>query len=175
MCSSDLEQGGFVCNIAITRYATATVRADETYPSGGEKGAPTDPLVAAALKRTGAQRLAVELRSDFPVGAGLAGGSSDAAATLAGLARLVEKPVSKKDLSLLGEALGSDVPFFFNGPGAWVWGVGQHVMKVPSPKLCGWYSSIRVLRCPRLGPTNHGTAVTRAGRPIPLKSLKNWD
>jgi D-glycero-alpha-D-manno-heptose-7-phosphate kinase len=80
------EQGGFVCNIAITRYATATVRADETYPSATAKGAAAEPLIAAALKRAGSPGLHVELHSDFPMAAGLGGSSAASAAVLCALA-----------------------------------------------------------------------------------------
>jgi len=85
------EQGGFVCNVAITRYATATVT----------KG--TDdrevPLVTAALRRAVLTDVRVELESDFPVGAGL-GGSSAAGVTLAGaLAAWRGAPLSRVELA----------------------------------------------------------------------------
>ena len=80
------EQGGFVCNIAISRYATASIRADETYPDSAAKGAPDEALIAAALKRTGARGLSVSLHSDFPVAAGLGGSSAASAATLGAIA-----------------------------------------------------------------------------------------
>ncbi len=68
-------QGGFVCNVAITRYATATVT----------KGIDDRevPLVTAALRRANLSDVRVALQSDFPDGAGL-GGSSAAGVTLAG-------------------------------------------------------------------------------------------
>jgi D-glycero-alpha-D-manno-heptose-7-phosphate kinase len=79
------EQGGFVCNIAITRYATATARANETYPPPGE---PADPLIVAALKHTGSTNVGVTLTSDFPLGAGLGGSSAASASILGALAGL---------------------------------------------------------------------------------------
>jgi D-glycero-alpha-D-manno-heptose-7-phosphate kinase len=82
------EQGGFVCNFAIARYAFATVTVDETYPhSPAASGADgTDPLIVAALRRSGARGLRVTLESDFPVGAGLGGSSAASAAVLGALA-----------------------------------------------------------------------------------------
>jgi D-glycero-alpha-D-manno-heptose-7-phosphate kinase len=77
------EQGGFVCNIAISRYAVATVSADETY---SQSGASADPLIVAALKRTGSRGVRVDLKSDFPFGAGLGGSSAASAAVLGALA-----------------------------------------------------------------------------------------
>lgn len=72
-------EGGFVCNIAIDRYASATVSpgAASAAASAGE------PLLTAALRRTGLMGLRVDLASDFPVAAGL-GGSSAASAALLG-------------------------------------------------------------------------------------------
>jgi D-glycero-alpha-D-manno-heptose-7-phosphate kinase len=74
------EEGGFVCNIAIDRYATATLSAtgDVTAPSNADA-----PLMQAAFRRAGLTGVHGSLDSDFPVGAGL-GGSSAASAALLG-------------------------------------------------------------------------------------------
>jgi D-glycero-alpha-D-manno-heptose-7-phosphate kinase len=71
------ERGGFVCNVAIDRYATVTIReGSPLHPS-------ESPLVRAALARAGVSGVTVMLSCDFPVGAGL-GGSSAASVALAG-------------------------------------------------------------------------------------------
>jgi D-glycero-alpha-D-manno-heptose-7-phosphate kinase len=73
------EEGGAVCNVAITRYATATV-------STGVAGAAhdqSDRLVRAALRRAGIVGATASVTSDFPTGSGL-GGSSAAGVALAG-------------------------------------------------------------------------------------------
>jgi D-glycero-alpha-D-manno-heptose-7-phosphate kinase len=82
------EQGGFVCNFAITRYAFATATADETYPRppAASGAAANDPLIVAALRRSAARGVRVTLESDFPVGAGLGGSSAASAAVLGALA-----------------------------------------------------------------------------------------
>jgi D-glycero-alpha-D-manno-heptose-7-phosphate kinase len=72
------EQGGAVCNIAITRYATATVATGVPVEGAGD-----DPLVRAALRRAGIPGASASVSSDFPLGAGL-GGSSAAGVALAG-------------------------------------------------------------------------------------------
>src|SRR5208283_2003129 len=56
------------------------------------------------------------LKKEIPSGAGLGGGSSDAAHTLMALNDLWELDLGKAELKALGSALGSDVPFFFEGP-----------------------------------------------------------
>lgn len=99
------EQGGFVCNIAITRYATATVNPDETYPPAG---ASVDPLVVAALKRMGMPRLGVTLDSDFPVGAGLGGSSAASAALLGALAGWKRQRWDRAAIAELGRRIEVD-------------------------------------------------------------------
>jgi D-glycero-alpha-D-manno-heptose-7-phosphate kinase len=85
------EHEGFVCNVAITRYATATVTRGVDDRSV--------PLVSAALGRAGIDDAHVELESDYPVGAGL-GGSSAAGVTLAGaLAAWRGESLSRVDLA----------------------------------------------------------------------------
>ena len=73
-----VEQGGYVCNVAIARYATATVTATSEPADVADR-----PLVAAALARFGITNARVELDSDYPEGAGL-GGSSAAGVALCG-------------------------------------------------------------------------------------------
>lgn len=60
-------------------------------------------------------RLRIVLRKEIPVGAGLGGGSSDAAAALVACDRLMGTRLSAPDLERLGAHLGSDVPFFVRG------------------------------------------------------------
>ena len=55
------------------------------------------------------------LKKNIPIGAGLAGGSSNAAGTLIGLNKLWNLNLDQKTLSSLASKLGSDIPFFING------------------------------------------------------------
>ncbi len=57
----------------------------------------------------------IDLQKNIPLGAGLGGGSSNAAITLLALASLWELDVAPRDLFRLGAQLGADVPFFFFG------------------------------------------------------------
>jgi 4-diphosphocytidyl-2C-methyl-D-erythritol kinase len=70
----------------------------------------------------------VSLKKNIPIGAGLGGGSSDAAATLVALNRLWKLGFSRGDLANIGQDLGSDVPFFLYGPAAFVSGRGEKVI-----------------------------------------------
>lgn len=84
---------------------------------------------AALLKqRASAMRGArITLKKEIPMAAGLGGGSSDAACTLIGLNRLWKLGLDGKDIVSLGGMLGSDIPFFFNGPFALIEGRGERV------------------------------------------------
>src|SRR4051794_20413883 len=88
----------------------------------------------------------VRLHKRIPLAAGLAGGSTDAAATLFGLNRLWRLGLTRLRLAELGAELGSDVPFFFSAPAAWCTGRGEIVTPL---RLGGplWL----VLACPPAG------------------------
>jgi len=74
--------------------------------------------------------LDIELRKRIPMGAGLGGGSSDAAATIIGLNRLLRLEWSPKQMAAVGQSLGSDVPFFLFAPSAFVAGRGETVRPI---------------------------------------------
>jgi 4-diphosphocytidyl-2-C-methyl-D-erythritol kinase len=69
----------------------------------------------------------IRLWKRVPMAAGLGGGSSDAAATLAGLNRLWKLGWDREELARLGAELGSDVSFFFAGSAAWCTGRGERI------------------------------------------------
>jgi 4-diphosphocytidyl-2-C-methyl-D-erythritol kinase len=74
--------------------------------------------------------LDIELRKCIPMGAGLGGGSSDAAATIIGLNHLLQLKWSPAQMADAGQSLGSDVPFFLFAPSACVTGRGEAVRPV---------------------------------------------
>jgi 4-diphosphocytidyl-2-C-methyl-D-erythritol kinase len=80
------------------------------------------------LRRSGAPaRIHIHIEKRIPVGAGLGGGSSDAAATLVGVNRLLGLCLSKRKLKGLGLALGADVPFFVEARPARARGIGERL------------------------------------------------
>jgi 4-diphosphocytidyl-2-C-methyl-D-erythritol kinase len=89
------------------------------------------------------KRIKIVIEKRIPLGGGLGGGSSDAAATLLALNRLAspDKLVSDAVLAEMGASLGSDVPFFLQialneAPIAWVSGRGERVLGfVPPPQV----------------------------------------
>ena len=67
----------------------------------------------------------VEIIKNIPLGGGLGGGSSNAAAALIGTNFLFKLGLSAQDLMQLGEKLGADVPFFIFGKNAFASGIGE--------------------------------------------------
>jgi len=94
---------------------------------------------AQALQKAAQIRLGVEIDiiKRIPWGAGLGGGSSDAATTLVALNRLWHCGCTVDELAQLGLSLGADVPVFVRGQAAWGEGVGERLtpLQLPQP----WY------------------------------------
>jgi 4-diphosphocytidyl-2-C-methyl-D-erythritol kinase len=99
---------------------------DLTIPLGEE-----NLVVRAVRVFCGATGVAPDLRigltKRIPHGAGLGGGSSDAATILLGLNQLFGTGLSRDELSVLGASLGSDVPFFVYESAARIGGRGERV------------------------------------------------
>ena len=72
----------------------------------------------------------ISLEKNIPMGAGLGGGSSDAASTLIGLNALWDLHLDIATLCQLGLKLGADVPFFIFGQNAFVEGVGEKLQPI---------------------------------------------
>jgi len=79
----------------------------------------------------------IKLEKVLPMGAGLGGGSSDAATTLVALNQLWQLNLSLGQLADLGLQLGADVPVFVHGHAAWAEGVGEQLTPVSPAEP--WY------------------------------------
>lgn len=90
-------------------------------------------LVMDAAKATGEVRFRLTKR--IPMGAGLGGGSTDAAAILLALPALAGKIVPLQTLYALAAQLGSDVPFFLEGGTALGLGRGEELYPLPAARL----------------------------------------
>ncbi|MCL2175264.1 MAG: 4-(cytidine 5'-diphospho)-2-C-methyl-D-erythritol kinase [Treponema sp.] len=82
------------------------------------------------------QTLSINVVKRIPIGGGLGGGSSDAAATLLALNKMAGSPLGTELLFEMGTALGSDVPFFLRQiPAAWVTGRGECIKPIETPHM----------------------------------------
>jgi len=79
----------------------------------------------------------VEIEKRIPIGAGLGGGSSNAATTLGALNQLLKLNLPQKELMGMGLEIGADVPFFFLKGAAIGSGIGERLKKEELPTL--WY------------------------------------
>ncbi|PAB56308.1 4-(cytidine 5'-diphospho)-2-C-methyl-D-erythritol kinase [Anaeromicrobium sediminis] len=78
----------------------------------------------------------IYIDKNIPVGAGLAGGSTDAAAVLTGLNRLWDLNIPKEELMKMGKEIGADVPFCIMGGAALAEGIGEKL--TPIEGLDSW-------------------------------------
>ncbi|MDA3559248.1 4-(cytidine 5'-diphospho)-2-C-methyl-D-erythritol kinase [Acinetobacter sp. AOR15_HL] len=85
---------------------------------------------AAQILRPHAKKfcgLNIKIEKNIPMGAGLGGGSSNAATTLIVLNQLWKCGLNKEQLADYGVKLGADVPIFIYGKNAWAEGIGEHL------------------------------------------------
>jgi len=83
----------------------------------------------------------ISIAKQVPWGAGMGGGSSDAATTLLALNRLWNLDWPLQRLMALGLVLGADVPFFLGGHNAWVEGIGERLTPLELP--AHWFAVIK--------------------------------
>jgi len=146
LCVLARERSGYhqietlLCRISLADRLVVAHAPDLTLEvDGGDAGPVADNLVLRAARafydRTAiAPAASLRLTKRIPAGAGLGGGSSDAAATLHLLNELHDTRLDRSVLLELGFALGSDVPFFVSdAPYALAWGRGERLLALRSP------------------------------------------
>lgn len=131
-----------LCDIVTVSYLPAeqtVIRLD----ASGNSAMPTDNRNLAwraaekflvAANRRGEVRITIE--KHIPMAAGLAGGSSDAAAVLRALNALCGSPLSIDELCRVGATLGADIPFCIVGGGSMVRGIGERLEAVDTMPPC---------------------------------------
>ena len=82
------------------------------------------------------QGVEIYLQKRIPVAAGMAGGSTDAAATFLGLNELFSLNYSLEDLQALAVNLGADIPYCLMGGTALSEGIGEVLSRLPAPPQC---------------------------------------
>lgn len=79
----------------------------------------------------------IHIHKRIPVGAGMGGGSADAAAVLRALNDYYSRPFTMNELQTLGASLGADVPFCLAGGAALCEGIGEVITPLPPLSGCG--------------------------------------
>lgn len=135
---------------------------------------PADDLclrAAAALQAQSGCTFGADISIDkqVPWGAGLGGGSSDAATTLLALNRLWQLRWSRHRLMALGAGIGADVPFFIGGHNAFVEGVGERLTPLVLPAQI--YSVVKPPQALATGDIFASKALKRNSEPVILAGL----
>jgi len=117
----------------IYRAAEAIFReyAPEKLP--GRAGVGSRGAEAAGFKNTGVE---ITLEKRIPVAAGMAGGSTDAAAVFYGLNELFGLSMTLEDMQRIGVTLGADIPYCLMGGTALAEGIGEKLTALESPPDC---------------------------------------
>lgn len=115
-------------------------RDDQIKLVAGAPGVPAEQDLALRAARalaghSGCRRGAdIRIEKRIPAGAGLGGGSSDAASVLVGLDRLWGTGLGEDGLAAIGLGLGADVPVFVRGRSAWAEGRGERLRPIELPE-----------------------------------------
>ena len=100
------EEGGFVCNAALARYATVRVTSTDGRADSVDTSRAADSALAeAAVRRSGVDGISVEVTSDFPLGAGLGGSSAAGVAVAGALASWRGLPIDRTALAEQSRAI----------------------------------------------------------------------
>ncbi len=117
-----------VTNSGSTRYSRANTVVRTAVGIADSRIAACRPAPVRPSPSASNQANAGETRRRIPAAAGLGGGSSDAAAVLAGLNAMLCAGLTRSELMALGVRLGADVPFFlFGRTTAWATGIGERL------------------------------------------------
>jgi 4-diphosphocytidyl-2-C-methyl-D-erythritol kinase len=119
--------------LAFAREARASGRAVDAPRIEGAHGDAPDPSRGVRGDAPATRAIRATLKKSIPMGAGLGGGSSDAARTLLALNQLWGVGRAADDLSAFAARFGSDLPFFFHGPSSICRGRGEIVRPIGKP------------------------------------------
>ncbi len=124
-------------SVTLTRRDDGVIRLLDG-PAGLDPATELGCRAARALQQSTGARFGVDIRivKRIPQGAGLGGGSSDAATTMLGLNRLWGLGLQRAQLQALAATLGADVPFFLFCKPALARGIGEHLLSVTLPTAC---------------------------------------
>ena len=111
----------------------------------------------------------IDLTKNLPMGAGLGGGSSNAATTLVGLNALWKCGLTANQLSDLGKTLGADVPVFVHGESAFAEGIGDILTPLTLPQR--WFLVITPNCHVSTREVFSNPQLTRNSSPIKIRAL----
>lgn len=128
------------------------------------------PYKNVSPNKEASQGAAIKLTKNLPSGAGLGGGSSDAATTLVALNHLWQLGLSNQKLCDIGATLGADVPVFVKGKTAWAEGIGEILSEASMPEK--WYLILYPDVKINTAKIFSHPALTRNDKPIKLRATR---
>ena len=116
--------------------ATELICSDPFLPPGNEN---LCLKAVEAMRKTFSfmENVSIHLKKRIPIGSGLGGGSTDAAAVLVGLDRLFDLNIGADGLKECALLIGADVPFFLKGNCQFATGIGEKLVPAILPKIGG--------------------------------------
>lgn len=121
--------------LSLEKTADISLTCSQPHIPTGEKNL-AYRAAAAFFKETGIKGgVKIDIEKRIPVGAGLGGGSANAAAVLKGLNALYGTALTEEELCALGSPLGSDVPFCIKGGTCHATGRGELLRVLPTARL----------------------------------------
>jgi 4-diphosphocytidyl-2-C-methyl-D-erythritol kinase len=114
--------------------AKLSVTCDDPEIPSGEKNLAYKAAALLLGKDIARYPVAIHIKKRIPAGAGLGGGSSDAAAVLVGVNRLLRLRKTRAQILRLAAKIGADVPFFVLGRPARARGIGERLTALKSPR-----------------------------------------
>lgn len=162
----------FCDRISVVPREDGTIRLEDELPGVPAEGNLVVRAARALKDAAGVPNgVAIRIEKRIPMGAGLGGGSSDAATTLLALNRIWGTGFSRSELATIAAALGADVPFFLFGANAFGEGIGE--VLTPLDLAPAWY----VVLTPQVAvPTAEIFAapeLTRDAKPIKITAFFN--
>jgi 4-diphosphocytidyl-2-C-methyl-D-erythritol kinase len=124
---------GLTDRLDFTESAAFSFRCDDPGVPGDESNLVVKAVRAYETVSGQPSKFSITLKKNIPHGAGLGGGSSDAASTLLGLDQLHGGKLGADRLHEIASAIGSDIPFFLTPGAARCTGRGEIIQPVPSP------------------------------------------
>jgi 4-diphosphocytidyl-2-C-methyl-D-erythritol kinase len=112
------------------RGAKLTVTCDDPSIPSGKDNLAYKAAVLLLGKDAARRPVSIHIKKRIPAGAGLGGGSSDAAAVLIGVNRLLKLGKSRRELMKIALKIGADVPFFILGRPARAQGIGERLTPI---------------------------------------------
>ncbi len=124
-------------HFSLTKRKGISIETDDPHLPTGKENLVYQAILLLLNRSNYQGGIRVFIEKRIPLGAGLGGGSSNAATTLRALNQLLRLKLKKREMLALGAKIGADVPFFLQEGSAVGRGIGERLRKIELPRF--WY------------------------------------